>query len=725
MKKRCICLVFFLSYFNISFGQLSGTYTIGGTAPDYVNLTQAGNAINSLGLSGPVVFNIRAGYYHDYINFGNTQYQITFQSETLDSSSVTISTCPTCQGIFNDAKNVIFNELTIIDTIGSAIKDPRNINIKNCVITSPVIGINYWGGGNDTILNSIINCNITGFGCTIYYNKNVIHGNINSGNITCNQNLIFGNISISSCGYFYQNEVHGSIYGGCVFKNNIVFSNNVITISVSYYPVQFINNEIHGGLSSFAFDNFCQIIGNKFYGDFVIGQTEHFSVFNNFFYKTVGIAICHYSTFAFNNCASDSGQYFTIQNSQFNSITNNILPLNFFDDYPLWDTISNNNYPFSGGYYDKNPWFIDPQFVSPSDLHTKNFQLSAKGNYSSQVLFDIDSQPRHNPPTIGANEVCISSDTVTVFCGDTIQLSFCQLPQNGNYYWQPGAGLNDSTIATPFASITTSNLYIITDSLSGFTDSVFINVIPFQVHTNADTLIPCGNRILLNTTYNAGATYNWSPSIGLSDTNSFFTNANPTQTTTYVVSAFVNGCGISFDSVTITIDSIPRAYAQYSDTGLTAYFNNLSTCASTYLWYFGDGDSSILFEPNHTYLFCGSYLVMLIACNNVGCDTIIGNIYVCNVGIEETGYLNDLKIYPNPSDGNLFLQFNSKNAASSNLQIKIIDILGNETILEKQSGFNGNYSNNLNLSMLSNGIYFLTIRLGDNVVSKKIIIQNN
>jgi hypothetical protein len=56
-------LIFFSSNSNAQIS--SGTYTIGGTSPDYANFTAAVNDLNTNGVAGdgPVTFNIRNGTY--------------------------------------------------------------------------------------------------------------------------------------------------------------------------------------------------------------------------------------------------------------------------------------------------------------------------------------------------------------------------------------------------------------------------------------------------------------------------------------------------------------------------------------------------------------------------------------------------------------------------------------------------------------------------------------
>ncbi len=49
-------------------------------------------------------------------------------------------------------------------------------------------------------------------------------------------------------------------------------------------------------------------------------------------------------------------------------------------------------------------------------------------------------------------------------------------------------------------------------------------------------------------------------------------------------------------------------------------FTNLSTDATSYLWYFGDGDSSREVNPLHEYNTTGQFNVDLIAFNDAGCS---------------------------------------------------------------------------------------------------------
>ncbi len=78
-------LLFTLLLGTPAYAQLNGTYTIGGTTPDYATISVAVADLNSMGTSGPVTFIIRAGTYDEQVTInsftrtGNPEDLVTFQ----------------------------------------------------------------------------------------------------------------------------------------------------------------------------------------------------------------------------------------------------------------------------------------------------------------------------------------------------------------------------------------------------------------------------------------------------------------------------------------------------------------------------------------------------------------------------------------------------------------------------------------------------------------------
>jgi len=70
----------------------------------------------------------------------------------------------------------------------------------------------------------------------------------------------------------------------------------------------------------------------------------------------------------------------------------------------------------------------------------------------------------------------------------------------------------------------------------------------------------------------------------------------------------------------------------------TVDFTNNSQQAIDFIWYFGDGDSSLLRTPSHTYTQAGIYEVMLVAINDTMCithDTAIMYVHVYEVEVPQ------------------------------------------------------------------------------------------
>jgi PKD repeat protein len=78
-----------------------------------------------------------------------------------------------------------------------------------------------------------------------------------------------------------------------------------------------------------------------------------------------------------------------------------------------------------------------------------------------------------------------------------------------------------------------------------------------------------------------------------------------------------------------------------SATGLTVSFTDASPNSIQWFWDFGDGGSSILKNPSHTYSANGSYSVCLITSNECGyTDTVCKNITVCAPLVADFSYLD-------------------------------------------------------------------------------------
>jgi len=102
----------------------------------------------------------------------------------------------------------------------------------------------------------------------------------------------------------------------------------------------------------------------------------------------------------------------------------------------------------------------------------------------------------------------------------------------------------------------------------------------------------------------------------------------------------------------------PLADFSFTVIGSTVTFTDASTSGSItpldYFWDFGDGSTSTLPNPTHTYASNGLYTVNLIVTDCIFSDTVSYGIQIGATGIDENG-VAQLRIYPNPFQAELQL----------------------------------------------------------------------
>ena len=110
----------------------------------------------------------------------------------------------------------------------------------------------------------------------------------------------------------------------------------------------------------------------------------------------------------------------------------------------------------------------------------------------------------------------------------------------------------------------------------------------------------------------------------------------------------------------------------------------------------------------------GEYAVILSSGPN--CIDTSACVMVSNVGFDENGLENELKIYPNPTSGELVVQYSLNDI----IEIKIITMAGKEVYTCTNIDFP---STTLNLSLLAKGVYMVHIRTTQKEYNKRIIIN--
>ncbi len=230
------------------------------------------------------------------------------------------------------------------------------------------------------------------------------------------------------------------------------------------------------------------------------------------------------------------------------------------------------------------------------------------------------------------NIVTVETVPTPVFTWDQVGLTVIFQNQSSSnatsFLWNFGDG-NTSTQANPVHTYAQDGFYDVTLTASNACgdNSITINIPVFTPPTAGFSANPTTGCASLDVEFHDESTPNvtawlWSFPGGSPSSS---TDQNPTVTYTapgvYSVTLIVtNPAGSNTMTRTnyITVTTIPTPNFTFTVNGNNVAFNNTSSNASSYLWEFGDGDTSTLVNPTHTYASNGTYTVKLTAQNNCG-----------------------------------------------------------------------------------------------------------
>ena len=168
---------------------------------------------------------------------------------------------------------------------------------------------------------------------------------------------------------------------------------------------------------------------------------------------------------------------------------------------------------------------------------------------------------------------------------------------------------------------------------------------------------------------------------------------------TYVLNVTdLNGCTAQGE---VSIDQPNPDVVSFSwnTAGLMVEFSN-SSSAGSYLWDFGDGNTSTEANPTHTYSETGTYSVCLELTTDCGVKDVCNTLSVNNASIDEN-YWDYISVYPNPTTSMVYFSITHPEIST----IKIIDVVGKEIYRMPVSG----QINAVDLSTFDNGSYFFNI----------------
>ena len=218
-----LCACFLL---NNASAQLSGTYTIGGTASDYASISAAIADLKTVGVNGPVIFNVNDGEYLEQVEFlavtgASATNTITVQPASGVSGSVLIK-----HAALSDADNFVlrFNNAEHYVIRNLRLKADGTSYARVVHVTNIARNLLFEGNQVESLVFNNSSLNYTGFTITPSTGENI--------------RLLNNSISGGSHGFYYMAS-STSKARGTVFRGN--------RVSDAYYRSVYFGN-LHGGL---------------------------------------------------------------------------------------------------------------------------------------------------------------------------------------------------------------------------------------------------------------------------------------------------------------------------------------------------------------------------------------------------------------------------------------------------------------------------------------------
>lgn len=462
MKLYLTICAFFLV--GVGHAQLSGAYTIGGTAPNYGTINAAVNALIAQGVNGPVTFNIRPGIYTEYLSFSGDNISglswtntVTFQSETRDSGSVQLSYPNTDEAFdyytlvgIQHAHHLIFRFISFTRT-GSdpsasgnhlvRLSEANHIAFEHCSFEGSAdlsdlsgIGIHISDGGSNI---KVDNCYFNAMESCFYSECVPTDASISI------QNSVFSNFRQTAITVIYLSD-------SLEIKNNYFTNDSIglpdqqmeetraIGITNCQGVIEVMRNRIEGryalamyvscmnGTPAYLvkiYNNFISV-GNLATPYGVGGASSAIQLSNDSYVDIQYNSINLYATlFGTDNqfCGAAVGLG-TPANNHIRFI-NNLIQADSLDEYfafgldytGTFSQLDHNNYYNTNGYaipvsyvaewpesWNTNSTAINPMFYSRNDLHVQNPELAVA--MPTLVTEDIDGNIRVHPSCVGADD---------------------------------------------------------------------------------------------------------------------------------------------------------------------------------------------------------------------------------------------------------------------------------------------------------------------------------
>ena len=385
-------------------------------------------------------------------------------------------------------------------------------------------------------------------------------------------------------------------------------------------------------------------------------------------------------------------------------------------------------------------WYFEGGQPSESNSFSPEISYFESGTYDVTLVVSNeagqDSITFNDFVTIFETEIPnINISNTDICAGETVEI-IAEGQNIESWLWQG----NDISFDTPQAvsvSPTENETYILTTTdengcISENTIDITVLELPtFELISENENLQICLNDdiVLMATNAAADYTYMWNGE-NLSSENGESITATPITSGIYeVIATDENGCEVSQSvevlvnnpSVSILAESMVCLETEFSLTAIGEGFGTL-----TYEWTgeglqqtTGETITAIISSFSNPFEMYGVTVTDEIGCQVSQIVEVLAS--VCDGIGEEESLKNEINIYPNPAENQLFVEL--KNEKNEPIDMRLYNVLG-EMIYEKMA--KNNLQNDvftLDISQIPSGTYFLQIGKDASFVTKKMIIS--
>lgn len=359
----------------------------------------------------------------------------------------------------------------------------------------------------------------------------------------------------------------------------------------------------------------------------------------------------------------------------------------------------------------------------------------APGTYSVTL---IGSNPLGNDTLVLEDYIVVSEPAVADFnfivTGATVNFTSTSTGAN-TYFWDFGNG-NTSTEENPSHTYMQTGVFNVTLTVTNpcgsvsITQQVLVEAVLPQAAFDADIKEGCVPLEVQFTDFSSGNPTSWQWLFpGGEPASSAEQNPTVVYNTPGSYSVTLNvgnaaGSNQLIQSSFINVNDVPDATFTYEEiTEAVFSFTNTSTGAVSYLWDFGDGNTSTMVNPVHTFTSTGEFLVLLQATNECGTTSITETIEVILISTNDLAIWEYFNLFPNPNDGLFHLVLQGQPITEFPVQLNLYDVLGRRIWFRESNFSSGELRETVQVQNLAKGVYVLEVRAGEQAFIRKVVVK--